>query len=174
VLHYTESKEEQDAVQTSLEIAEKILDHINENIREQEGQEKLKTISQHLWIGQGRLDLTAPTRYMGSRRLLKEGTLLKAKSGRKLYALLCRDILVLTDATMKNLYRMPIALSEAQVMDLPGGRDDLGFQIVLPYPRGGEAINLRATSVRDCQCKTLRRSWRCISFDAFFQYGWQP
>jgi actin cytoskeleton-regulatory complex protein PAN1 len=102
-------------------MAEKILDHINETIRDQEGQETLKEISKHLWIGQGfvlkladlqilpcirRLDLTAPTRNMGARRLLKEGTLLKAKSGRKLHALLCSDILVLTDSTVKNLYRM--------------------------------------------------------------------
>ena len=53
-----------------------------------------------------RLDLTAPTRYMGSRKLLKEGILLKAKSGRKLRAFLCNDILVLTEATTKSLYRM--------------------------------------------------------------------
>ncbi|KAJ8093458.1 hypothetical protein PM082_020315 [Marasmius tenuissimus] len=151
VLHYTEPGEEHTAIQKSLSVAEKILDNINETIRDQEGQETLKKVSQHLWIGQGRLDLTAPTRYMGPRRLLKEGTLMKAKSGRKLHALLCSDILVLADATVKNLYRMPIALSEAKVRDIPGGRDDLGFQITLPYPRGGESINLRASSVRDCQ-----------------------
>ena len=43
---------------------------------------------------------------MGSRRLLKEGILLKAKSGRKLYGFLCTDILVLTDEAMRTLYRM--------------------------------------------------------------------
>jgi hypothetical protein len=53
-----------------------------------------------------RLDLTASTRYMGTRRLLKEGILAKAKSGRKLYGFLCSDILVLTDESMKTLYRM--------------------------------------------------------------------
>jgi actin cytoskeleton-regulatory complex protein PAN1 len=53
-----------------------------------------------------RLDLTVPTRYMGPRKLLKQGVLLKAKSRRKLYALLCSDILVLTDESMKNLYRL--------------------------------------------------------------------
>jgi hypothetical protein len=53
-----------------------------------------------------RLDLTAPTRYMGPRKLLKEGTLLKSKSRRRLYAFLCSDILVLTDESMKTLYRM--------------------------------------------------------------------
>jgi hypothetical protein len=43
---------------------------------------------------------------MGTRRLLKEGLLLKAKSGRKISAFLCSDILVLMDEGMKTLYRM--------------------------------------------------------------------
>jgi hypothetical protein len=43
---------------------------------------------------------------MGTRKLLKQGTLLKAKSRRKLYAFLCSDILILTDESMKNLYRL--------------------------------------------------------------------
>jgi Pleckstrin homology domain len=53
-----------------------------------------------------RLDLTAPTRHMGQRQLLKEGVLFKAKSGRKLRGFLCSDIIVLTDDTAKTLYRM--------------------------------------------------------------------
>ncbi|KAJ7621612.1 hypothetical protein DFH06DRAFT_1233083 [Mycena polygramma] len=151
ILHYTEPGDEHKAIQKSITTSEKILDHINESIRDQEGRETLKRISQNLWIGQGRLDLTAPTRYMGMRRLLREGPLVKSKSGRKLYGFLCSDILVLTDASMKTLYRMPIPLNEAQVKDTPGGRDDTAFQISLAYPRGGEAIALRASSVRDCQ-----------------------
>lgn len=49
------------------------------------------------------------------------------------------------------MYRVwqPIALSELQVREAPGGRDDNTFQIKLAYPRGGDVINLRATSVRD-------------------------
>lgn len=53
-----------------------------------------------------RLDLTAPTRHMGPRKLVKQGTVLKAKSGRKLRAYLCSDILVLTDESGRSLYRM--------------------------------------------------------------------
>jgi hypothetical protein len=53
-----------------------------------------------------RLDLTAPTRDMGPRKLLKEGLLSKSKSGRKLNVFLCNDIMVLTDAVSKALYRM--------------------------------------------------------------------
>ena len=43
---------------------------------------------------------------MGPRRLLKQGPLMKAKSGKKLQAFLCSDTLVLLDDAMKNLYRM--------------------------------------------------------------------
>jgi hypothetical protein len=53
-----------------------------------------------------RLDLTGATRNMGARRLLKEGVLFKAKSGRKLRAFLCSDILLLTDEGIKSLYRL--------------------------------------------------------------------
>ncbi|CCM04566.1 uncharacterized protein FIBRA_06747 [Fibroporia radiculosa] len=151
ILHYTESTDDRHFIERSLEGAEKILDHINESIREVEGRERLKTISKDLWVGQGRLDLTAPTRYMGSRKLLKEGLLMKAKSGRRLRAFLCSDILVLTDETAKTLYRMPIPLAEVQVREVPGGRDDLTFQVTIAYPRGGDTIALRATSARDCQ-----------------------
>ena len=30
-------------------------------------------------------------------------------------------------------------------------KDDLSFQISIAYPRGGDAIALRASSARDCQ-----------------------
>ncbi|KAI0933423.1 hypothetical protein AcV5_005570 [Taiwanofungus camphoratus] len=151
ILHYTEISEDRKQIERALEIAEKVLEHINETIREQEGRERLRTISKDLWVGQGRLDLTAPTRHMGQRKLLKEGLLMKAKSGRKLRGFLCSDILVLTEETAKSLYRMPIPLSEVQVREVPGHRDDLTFQVAITYPRGGDAIALRATSARDCQ-----------------------
>ena len=43
---------------------------------------------------------------MGPRKLLKEGVLNKAKSGRRLRAFLCSDILVLTEEPAKTLYRV--------------------------------------------------------------------
>ncbi|KAF8888235.1 hypothetical protein BD779DRAFT_1524285 [Infundibulicybe gibba] len=149
ILSYTDAGDERMMVQNALDISEKILDHINETIREQEGRQRLKIISQHLWIGNGRLDLTAPTRYMGGRRLLREGPLIKAKSGRKLYGFLCSDILVLTDESMKILYRMPIPMAQARVKE--STKDDLTFEVSQAYPRGGDSISLKATSVRDCQ-----------------------
>ncbi|KAJ8699192.1 hypothetical protein PTI98_002336 [Pleurotus ostreatus] len=147
ILHHTEAAEERASVQRALDIAESILNQINESIRYQEGRETLKRISQNLWIGQGRLDLTAPTRYMGDRRLVKEGMLTKSKSRRKLQVFLCNDVLVLTDDGIKSLYRMPIPLAEVQVRH---AKDDVVFQLALAYPRGGETIGLKASSLRDC------------------------
>lgn len=66
-------------------------------------------------ISNSRLDLTAPTRYGKTRRLLKEGTLMKAKSGRRLRAFLCSDILVLTEDTAKRLYRTVRDLSSLSI-----------------------------------------------------------
>jgi len=43
---------------------------------------------------------------LGDRKLLREGLLSKAKSGRKLRVFLCNDILILTDEPNKILYRM--------------------------------------------------------------------
>ena len=43
---------------------------------------------------------------MGPRKLLREGTIMKAKSGKRLRAFLCSDVLVLTDENAKSLYRM--------------------------------------------------------------------
>ncbi|THG95777.1 hypothetical protein EW026_g5934 [Hermanssonia centrifuga] len=102
VLHYSEVAEERQQIEAALEIAEKVLHHINETIRDQE------------------------------------------------------------DEAAKSLYRMPIPLSEIEVKEAPGGRDDLAFQISLAYPRGGDKINLKATSARDCQVwmKTLERASR--------------
>jgi len=150
ILQYTDTGHDRSEIEQALNIAEAVLNNINETIREQEGRERLKMISQDLWVGQGRLDLTAPTRYMGQRQLLKEGMLAKAKSGRKLRSFLCSDIIVLTDDTAKTLYRMPIPLAGVQVKELAGGRDDMTFQIALAYPRGGDVISLRAISVREC------------------------
>lgn len=53
ILQYTDADGERQAVKTSQSRAEKLLEYINETIRDQEGQEKLKMISENLWIGHG-------------------------------------------------------------------------------------------------------------------------
>ena len=55
---------------------------------------------------------------MGTRKLLREGLLLKAKSGRRLRGFLCSDILVLTDESAKSLYRMVRAATDLYVLAL--------------------------------------------------------
>jgi hypothetical protein len=52
-LQYTDVPQDRGEIEQALTIAETILNNINETIREQEGRERLKTISQDLWVGQG-------------------------------------------------------------------------------------------------------------------------
>ncbi|KAI0628815.1 hypothetical protein C8Q77DRAFT_1281081 [Trametes polyzona] len=151
IIHYTDEGDDRSQIESSRQMAEKVLAHINETIRDQEGRERLKEVSKDLWVGQGRLDLTAPTRYMGPRKLLKEGVLMKAKSGRKLRAFLCSDILVLTEEASKSLYRMPLSLAEVEVRESTGGKDDATFQLAVTYPRGGDEVTLRAATPRESQ-----------------------
>ncbi|KAF9920531.1 actin organization and endocytosis protein [Linnemannia zychae] len=77
--------------------AESFLDRINESIRRGEDKQKLEEIQRKLpndELSEGLL-LTSETKFLGPRRVLLEGGLRKAKSGRKLYAYLCNDLLLL-------------------------------------------------------------------------------
>ena len=53
IVSYTEALEERSSMEKAIETAESILNHINETIREHEGFQRLKAISEHLWIGHG-------------------------------------------------------------------------------------------------------------------------
>ncbi|KAH8977407.1 hypothetical protein EDB86DRAFT_3237574 [Lactarius hatsudake] len=164
IMQYTEPDEDRTLTEHALRTAERILGDINEAVREQEGRERLKVLSQYLWLGQGRLDLTAPTRNLGNRKLLREGLLNKAKSGRKLRVFLCNDILILTDEPGKTLYRMPIPLTEIRVDEDPRHRDEVSFQLSIAYPRGGDKITLRASSSRErhnWMTDIEMTSWKC-------------
>lgn len=172
---------ERKSISAALQTAEKILEDVNETIRDREGIERLGEISRTLWIGQGRLDLTAPTRHLGPRKLVKEGVLNKAKSGRKLRVLLCNDIMVLVDEAEKGLYRVvsgsqmprilydrsvlgvglieiwcfrwsqPIPVNEIQIKPSRSGREDPLIRLHLAYPRGGDTIVLRASNIREAK-----------------------
>lgn len=104
-----------------------------------------------------RLDLTAPTASQGPRRLIKEGTVLKAKSGRKLTLVLCNDILVLVEdgglyrmvrrfpthiilifALMGNLQPMPLF-----ELDVRESRDQSGFALKVAARGGGDSVGLK-------------------------------
>ncbi|KAG6375732.1 hypothetical protein JVT61DRAFT_2578 [Boletus reticuloceps] len=142
---------ERRSIAAALQTAEKILEEVNETIRDQEGRERLGEITRTLWIGQGRLDLTAPTRHLGPRKLIKEGVLSKARSGRKLRVVLCSDILVLVDEVVKGLYRVPIPVNEIQIKPSTIGREAPLIRLQLAYPRGGDTIVLRASNIREAK-----------------------
>lgn len=105
IAHYTEPDQDLASVQKALATIEGITSSINESVGEADSHDRLRVLSEDLWVGgEGRLDLTAPTALQGPRKLIKEGIVTKAKSGRKLTLVLCNDILVLVEE--KNLYRM--------------------------------------------------------------------
>ncbi|KAG0703200.1 hypothetical protein DFH29DRAFT_803716, partial [Suillus ampliporus] len=137
--------EERRRISVALDAAVKILEHVNETIREQEGRERLSEISKDLWIRQGRLDLTAPTRHLGQRKLLKEGVMSKAKSGRKLRLFLCSNILYLWSRTERGFF--PFLL--ITTLNLLCAVDDSLLRLHLAYPRGGDTIVLQANSIKD-------------------------
>lgn len=58
---------------------ESVLNRINSAIADREGAERLAVLSEDLWIGEGRLDLASSTRFLGQRKLLKEGMLMKVR-----------------------------------------------------------------------------------------------
>ncbi|KAI6037316.1 Dbl homology domain-containing protein, partial [Pisolithus microcarpus] len=105
ILQYTHA--ERESIANSLACAERILEEVNETIRDREGRERLGEVSEELRIGKDRLDLTLSTHHLGPRKLLKEGVLAKAKSGRKLRVPLCSDILLLlNESESGGLYRV--------------------------------------------------------------------
>jgi hypothetical protein len=53
ILEYTIDSRERSDLEQALQIAEGLLDHLNESIGEQEGQERLKIFFRDLWSGQG-------------------------------------------------------------------------------------------------------------------------
>jgi actin cytoskeleton-regulatory complex protein PAN1 len=106
ILQYTQHGNDRVLIETALLAAESVLEAINESIRDQEGNDRLRELSKTLWVGNGQLDLTAPTRFMGPRKLLKEGMVIKSSSKRRIRAVLCSDILVLVEESTGAVYRI--------------------------------------------------------------------
>ncbi|KAI6017674.1 Dbl homology domain-containing protein [Pisolithus microcarpus] len=143
---------ERESIANSLACAERILEEVNETIRDREGWERLGEVSKELRIGKDLLDLTLPTHHFGPRKLLKEGVLAKAKSGRKLRVLLCSDILLLlNESEGGGLYRVPLPVHELEIHTSRrhARSEDAYIRIHRAYPRGGETLVLRAPSIRE-------------------------
>jgi hypothetical protein len=111
-----------------------------------------------------------PTRSMGQRLLLREGVLTKAKSGRSLRGFLCNDVFILTDASVKSLYRMvsnptfdrvpyslsrlqPIYLTDLVVSEVPGKRGELLKLVIMD----GKLTALRRHGIPDTITLSTRR-----------------
>lgn len=148
----------------ALKNSQYLLTYTNERIRERQSEERLKVLSQTLFVGsEARVDLTKPTRFLGARRILREDASLlkrKSKTGRKLTLVLCNDVLVILTGG-NHLYRMPAPLEEVVVRPLKAGRaaaaaaavgagEDTegpgGFQIVMAG--GTDKVDLKTTSQR--------------------------
>ncbi|KAJ3288737.1 Intersectin 1 (SH3 domain protein) [Borealophlyctis nickersoniae] len=176
ILHHTPvGHPDHDDILAALEIAEATADRVNVAAREQESRDKIEEVSAVLDLeitGEDhKLDLFAPTRFLGPRMFVHEGPLQKSKSGRKLHGYLFNDLLLLAQAKSKSaqgaggkmywLYRKPLPVNEIVVRETPrlgaaagakdkdASADDMSFQIV----HGQDAITLRASSV------AAKRKW---------------
>ncbi|KAI6140316.1 Dbl homology domain-containing protein [Pisolithus tinctorius] len=136
---------ERESIANALGRAEQILEEVNETMRDRESRMRLGEVSRELRIGKDRLDLTLPTHHLGPRKLLKEGVLTKAKSGRKLRVILCSDILLLlNESGGGGLYRVPLLVHELEIYTARNRArsDDAYMCIHRAYPRGGETLVL--------------------------------
>ncbi|KAF9965835.1 hypothetical protein BGZ70_003982, partial [Mortierella alpina] len=98
ILEYTEEDHIDHLLLTeALVSAESFLDRINEAIRSSETKQRLEEIQRRMPLGEMAegVVLTSDTKYLGSRQILLEGHLRKAKSGRRLYGYLCNDLVLL-------------------------------------------------------------------------------
>ncbi|BEJ13329.1 hypothetical protein CspHIS471_0305030 [Cutaneotrichosporon sp. HIS471] len=145
IAKYTSADQDLEDVNKARSLAEDAVARINEGVRDAESRERLRSLSEAMWVGgEGRIDLTEPTVYLGERKLVKEGAVSKAKSGRRLWIVLCNDIVILMED--KNLYRMPIPLHS---LDLLQGKDDVSFALVIPRGQGGDTVRIKAPSNKE-------------------------
>ncbi|RUS19507.1 Dbl homology domain-containing protein [Endogone sp. FLAS-F59071] len=98
ILHYTpKDHSDHEDIMKALDVAEQILEQANEVAKQHENKAKLDEVTRVLDMESlpEKIDLAAPTRFLGARQFMMEGPLAKAKSGRKLYAYLFNDIFIL-------------------------------------------------------------------------------
>lgn len=108
----------------ALQVAQGVLNGTNEGIREQEDEATLQYLSDNLVFPEDptlRLDLTAPTRLMGKRKLLMEGMLIKGYQHRRsskrkdLQTYLFNDLLLFTTKSLGLKDRLSGATQQQQL-----------------------------------------------------------
>ncbi|KAJ3318153.1 Intersectin 1 (SH3 domain protein) [Boothiomyces sp. JEL0866] len=165
IKHYTpKNHPHHDTSLIAFQLSEEFLEKINNAVKIQESVAKIKEIVRVLDLEipqeQYKLDLTLPTRTMGTRIFHHEGVLFKNKSGRKLQAYLFSDFLLLASAKAGGkplgLYRKPLMLNHLSIRDaikLPqkdtGDITNCSFQIIYE----DEIITLRTANVSE------KRQW---------------
>ncbi|GAA5869921.1 hypothetical protein JCM8547_008105 [Rhodosporidiobolus lusitaniae] len=151
ILRYTEPDHPDHSTLTrALQIAEQTLDDVNEAVRSHENEEKLAYLSDNIelpGLSTGHLNLSAPTRLLGKRHILREGKVEKARSGRKLSVYLFNDLLIFTEpkphpASGEIVYRYPIPLEECSTKEHP--RNETDFIVT----HRGTALRVKADNPR--------------------------
>jgi guanine nucleotide exchange factor for Rho/Rac/Cdc42-like GTPase family protein/PH (Pleckstrin Homology) domain-containing protein len=129
IIHYSEDEQRKKDLVKALQSSEQLLFKINEGIRESENRNKLASIK----IKGLQVDLMGQTRFLGQRLLRHQGGMMKAKSKKRLHALLLTDMLLLLllppsmnakegDGNSYELYRDPILLDTLHVMECEPAR----------------------------------------------------
>ncbi|EGG01281.1 uncharacterized protein MELLADRAFT_67159 [Melampsora larici-populina 98AG31] len=125
-------------LRSALQKAETVLTATNEAIRDQENELYLASLSENLSIPgcDARLNLTNPSRFVGRRRLIRDGPVSKPRSRKIFHAYLCNDFFLLTILpvvtpnpieTPQVMYRAPMPLEECQ---LEAGKDDTSLILI--------------------------------------------
>ena len=143
IMKYTdEGSSDYNRLANALKRVQQVLTATNEAIRRQEDEIALATLSEQLMIpdSDARLNLATMTRFVGPRRLIREGVLTKARSRKTFRAYLFNDFFLLAKSTgllessqtrrsagQLVMYRAPMALEECQLMP---GKDEHSFTIV--------------------------------------------
>ena len=148
VIHYT-SKDHRDqpALLECMKITERLLGKVNTAARDADSRLRLFDLNSLIYWHPIRLDLTSPTRILGQRILLHDGTIYKAKSGRKLHMFLFNDMILFTTPTKDQgkkfkLYKTPFPIDEVYIKQ--GGSNDLKNAAYFGIGCGSELMILKA------------------------------
>ncbi|KAA1127295.1 hypothetical protein PGTUg99_034297 [Puccinia graminis f. sp. tritici] len=146
IMKYTdEGSSDYNRLANALKKVQEVLTTTNKTIGEQENEIVLVTLSEQLTIpgSDAKLNLATMTRFVGRRRLIREGILTKARSRKTFRAYLFNDFFLLAKTTTATgllesspgrrsqgqlvMYRAPMALEECQLLV---GKDDHSLVIV--------------------------------------------
>ncbi|BEJ13330.1 hypothetical protein CspHIS471_0305040 [Cutaneotrichosporon sp. HIS471] len=139
IAEYTPPGQDRDLINEAIALMRDTIVRMDKGFRESQTRERLRELCSNMWVGAERVDLAHLTEYLGQRKVVKEGTVFKARSSQKLKMVLCNDIVFLLTQGHK-LYVPPISLHN---LHLRQGEDGLSFSLILPGMEGDE-VHLKA------------------------------